>query len=65
MEIKTKLNEASGSINAPSSKSYTQRYVLYSAFSNKKIKLNNINLYILKSKNKYLQDKEILIYLLE
>ena len=43
MEIKAKLNEASGSINAPSSKSYTQRYVLYSAFSNKKIKLNNIS----------------------
>ncbi len=43
MEIKVKSNYINGNINAPSSKSYTQRYVLYSAFSNKKIKLNNIS----------------------
>ncbi len=43
MEIKVEACEIRGNINAPSSKSYTQRYVLYSAFSDKKIKLNNIS----------------------
>ncbi len=38
-----KLPSLDGTIIAPSSKSFTQRYVLYSAFSNKKITLNNIS----------------------
>ncbi len=43
MNARVKLSSPEGSIMAPSSKSFTQRYILYSAFSNKKITLNNIS----------------------
>jgi len=43
MNLKLKHRNISGTIIAPSSKSYTQRYVLYSAFSNKPVKIKNIS----------------------
>ncbi|WP_337860356.1 3-phosphoshikimate 1-carboxyvinyltransferase [Ferroplasma sp.] len=43
MNIRIKNGNVSGIIAAPSSKSYTQRYVLYSAFSGKTIKINNVS----------------------
>ncbi len=43
MNMKVRKGEIFGTIFAPSSKSFTQRYVLYSAFSNKPIKINNVS----------------------
>lgn len=43
MNVKIKNGTISGTIYAPSSKSYTQRYVLYSAFSNKPVKIKNVS----------------------
>ncbi len=43
MNMKVRKGEISGTIFAPSSKSFTQRYILYSAFSNKPIKINNVS----------------------
>ncbi len=43
MKIRIKRGSIGGTIFAPSSKSFTQRYVLYSAFSNKSVRLNNIS----------------------
>jgi 3-phosphoshikimate 1-carboxyvinyltransferase len=43
MNVKIKYGNISGTIIAPSSKSYTQRYMLYSAFSNKPVKIKNVS----------------------
>jgi 3-phosphoshikimate 1-carboxyvinyltransferase len=43
MNAKIKSGNVSGTIFAPSSKSFTQRYVLYSAFSGKPVKINNVS----------------------
>lgn len=43
MNVKIKRGNIAGTIFAPSSKSFTQRYVLYSAFSNIPVNLNNIS----------------------
>ncbi len=43
MKIRIKKGSISGTIFAPSSKSLTQRYVLYSTFSNIPVKLNNVS----------------------
>ncbi|WMT51744.1 MAG: 3-phosphoshikimate 1-carboxyvinyltransferase [Ferroplasma sp.] len=43
MNIRIKRENIGGIIFAPSSKSFTQRYVLYSAFSNKPVRLNNVS----------------------
>ncbi len=43
MNVKIRSGTVAGTIFAPSSKSYTQRYVLYSAFSNMPVKIKNIS----------------------
>ncbi|KJE48792.1 MULTISPECIES: 3-phosphoshikimate 1-carboxyvinyltransferase [unclassified Acidiplasma] len=43
MIIEVKPGEIGGIVEAPSSKSFTQRYVLYSAFSGKPVTLRNIS----------------------
>ena len=43
MNIRIRKGNIGGTIFAPSSKSFTQRYILYSAFSGKPVKLNNIS----------------------
>ncbi len=43
MNIRIKKGSIGGTIFSPSSKSFTQRCVLYSAFSGKPVKLNNIS----------------------
>ncbi|MEM0139043.1 MAG: 3-phosphoshikimate 1-carboxyvinyltransferase [Ferroplasma sp.] len=43
MKARITANNIGGHINAPSSKSYAQRYILYSAFSGKEISLNGLS----------------------
>jgi 3-phosphoshikimate 1-carboxyvinyltransferase len=43
MNIRIKSGHISGTVFAPSSKSFTQRYILYSAFSDRTIKINNVS----------------------